>query len=236
MAYFLLLALVFTVSFIFLLPTHSQSSRSQTVASLAAGLVFLSLGFLTQLVLGLHLDNSSAQLFYWARETMALAWFGHAALLLLFGDKPQMRWLTYVLLAGGLLSFILIGATQVTKAEDWFRPQTPIYAQIGDLLATNRPTRWGGWLLNAYGGIALVGCAGYLLSFRVKRKLRNSVTTPILLAAGAVALLLPIVWPPQESSAIFYLVELAGPMFLCFGFGQLLTFPKAQPKKRRVKR
>ncbi len=223
MAYFLLLALVFTVGFIFLLPRSRPSSRSLAVASFTAGLVFLSIGFLTQLVLGFHLDNSSAQLFYWTREMLALAWFGHAVLLLLFGDKPQLRWLTYTLIAGSLLSLVLVGATQVTKAEDWFRPERPIYVQIGDLLATNRPTRWGGWLLNAYGAIGLVGGAAYLLVMRTQKKWKGSSFAPLLLAAGAVALLLPMLWPPQVANALFYILEFTGPPLLFLGFSQIYS-------------
>lgn len=200
-----------------------------------AGFVFLSAGFLTQLVLGFHLNNGSAQLFYWAREMLALAWFGHAVLLLGFGDKPQMRWLTYALLAGSLLSLVLVGATQVTKAEDWFRSERPIYAQIGDLLATNRPTRWGGWLLNAYGAAGLLGGSGYLLVFNLRRPWKGSRAAPLLLAGGAAALLLPTAWPPQESNAIFYLAELAGPMLLYAGFAQLLTSPSTPTKRQKRK-
>ncbi len=235
MAYFLLLALLFTVSFIFLLPTSSQSSRAQAIASLVAGLVFLAIGFSTQLVLGFHLDNNSALLFYWAREMLALAWFGHAVLVLLFGDKPQLRWLTYALIAGSLLSLVLVGATQVTKAEDWFRPAQPIYAQIGDLLATNRPTRWGAWLLNAYGTAALLGGSAYLLSLHARKKWKGAGLAPLLLMAGAVVLLLPMIWPPRESNAPFYLVELAGPLAIYFGFANLLASYSRLSKKQKRK-
>jgi len=237
MVYFLLLALVFTVSFIFLLPRSHLSSRSLAAASFTAGLVFLSIGFLTQLVLGFRLDNISAQLFYWARQMLALAWFGHALLLLLFGDKPQLRWLTYALIAGSLLSLVLVGATQVTKAEDWFQPERPIYAQIGDLLATNRPTRVGGWLLNAYGAVGLAVGAVYLLVMRAQKKWKGPSLAPLLLASGVAALLLPLAWPPQEKDAAFYLVELGGPILLYVAFSGLFSSPikfgTKKPKRKK---
>lgn len=237
MAYFLFLALVFTIAFIFLLPSASRAYQSQATVSFIAGFVFLSAGFFTQLVLGFHLDNSSAQLFYWARNMLPLAWFGHAALLLLFADRPQLRWLTYALVLASVVSLVLVGATQVTKAEDWFRPQTPVYAQISDLLATNRPTRWGAWLLNAYGAVALIGSAAYLLALRAQKKWQGSPMTTLLLAAGAAALLLPLAWPPHEKHAAFYSVELAAPILLYFGFSWLLSSPfEAATKKVRRKK
>jgi hypothetical protein len=234
MAYFLLLALVLAVSFIFLLPKSSESPKSQALTSLTAGFVFLAIGFAAQLILGFHLDNSSALLFYWARETLALAWFGHALLLFLFGSKPQLRWLTYALVLASLFSLVLVGTTRVTKAEDWFQPARPIYAQIGDLLATNRPTRWGSELLNAYGAASLLGGATCLLLLQIRRKWKGSSLTPIFLAAGAAALLLPIVWPPQESNVWFFLVELAGPVAIYFGFANLIaTYLKTTKKPKR---
>jgi hypothetical protein len=234
MAYFLLLALVLTVSFISLLPKSSESPKSQALASLTAGFVFLAIGFAAQLILGFHLDNGSALLFYWARETLVLAWFGHALLLLLFGSKPQLRWLTYALVLGSLFSLVLVGTTQVTKAEDWFQPARPIYAQIGDLLATNRPTRWGAGLLNAYGATGLFGGAVFLFSSLVRKKLKRSWLVPFLFAAGAIALLLPLALPPKESSAWFYLIELAGPVAIYFGFANLMaTYLKTTKKPKR---
>ncbi len=236
MAYFLLLALVFAVSFIFLLSKSSELSKSRAIASLIAGFVVLAIGLFTQLVLGFHLEDGSALLFYWAREMLALAWFGHALLLVLFGNRPQLRWLTHALILGSLLSLTLVGATQVTRAEDWFRLDRPIYAQIGDLLATNRPTRWGAWLLNAYGAVGLIGGSAYLLILRTRRKWKGSAFAPLLMVAGATALLLPIVWPPQESNEWFYLVELAGPLAIYFGFAKFFASDSPSSKKATPKK
>ena len=232
MAYLLFLALLVSIGFVFQISTSQKSKQQFAGLSFAIGMGFLSLGFLCELVLGFHLNADAARLFYWSREMMALAWFGHGVILLSIAERKQARWLTYALIFATAVSFILVGGTRVTKAEDWFRPGTPIFAQIGDLLATNRPTRWGGWLLNGYGAISLIAEPIYLLVSKKKQGLLPSAT---LLLLGAVAYLAPILWPPGAATPSFYLVEVSIPLLLYLGYLALPPFTPARKTKRRSK-
>ena len=200
MAYLLLLGLVASIGLIALLSPKITNPASRN--SFIVGLVLISIGFLEQLVLGFALDENAARLFYWSRQMLALAWIGHGFLLFLLPNQSKTRWFTYGLIAASFLSLALVGGTQITKAESWFRPTIPIYAQITDLLATNRPTRWLAWLLNLYGGLSLIGGAIFLIS---KGKTKLLYFAPILAAA---ALLQPILLSPQESNYSFYVIEL----------------------------
>jgi hypothetical protein len=233
MAYLLLLGLIFIVGFIFLIfPTKKSPQRNANI-SFVIGLGFLGLGLLTEMVLSFHLNADSARLFYWSREMLALAWLGHGVLLLLFGSPKKTQGLTVALVFASALSLILIGATQVTKAEDWFRPAFPIFTQIGELLATNRPTRWGSWLLNTYGALALVGGAIYFLISRKKNTFSS--LGALLLPIGAFAYLAPFIWPPQTENPLIYIVEFGVPVLLYLGYSTLLVSLSTRKVKRSPK-
>lgn len=218
MAYLLLLGFFCSVAFVY-------STPGRGTARLAAqmGFSLLALGLLAQLELGFRLDENFARLFYLARYLLAAAWLGLAAWLLL---NPKHKWADkafWALGAASVAGLVLIGATQVTRAQDWFQPAVPAYSQIHELLATNRPVRWGAAALSAAGLLALLAGAASLLR-------RGGLWPAAALAAGAMALAAPLLWPPRAATLAFYAVELAAPILLYAG---LLALASKSAKKRR---
>jgi hypothetical protein len=120
---------------------------------------------------------------------------------------------------------VLVGFTQMTEAQNWYSTARPIYAQIDDLLATNRPTRWGALAMNILGVGALL--YSVFQSFTGSRSLLVST----LLFIAAMGFLLPIYLPLQTANALFYLIELL-PLVLLFAG---LELSRAAPAKRRGK-
>jgi hypothetical protein len=220
MAYLLVLGFLCSVAFVYAAPGRGSA---RLAARLGFGL--LAVGLLAQLALGFRLDENFARLFYLARYLLAAAWLGLAAWLLL---DPKHEWADKVLwglVAASVVGFILIDITQVTRAEDWFQPAVPAYSQIQELLATNRPTRWGAAGLSAAGLLALLaGAASWLR--------RGRLWPAVALAAGALALAAPLLWPPRAASLAFYAIELAAPIFVYAG---LLGLADRPAKKRRKK-
>lgn len=205
MAFFLLLAFLCAAAF-----TYAAPGRGQAQAVARAGFGLLALGLLAQLVLGYHLSQSLAQLFYLARYMLAAAWLGLAALLLIEPGHPWLPRGIWALLAASAASLVLVGLARITEAQDWYQLSAPAYGQIHDLLATNRPARWGGATLSALGLLALAETALTLVR-------RGRGWPAAALAAGAVALAAPLLWPPRQPSLAFYLVELAAPVLLYIG-------------------
>lgn len=226
MAYLLLLAFICSASFAYLSITSAKKSTLQW--ALFAGFGLLALSLLTQLVLGFHLDERAARLFYLSRLMLVPAWFGFAALLLILPKKIDPDKLIGFLVLASLLAFVLVGATQMTRATDWFRTDVPAYSQINDLLATNRPTRW------LAAGLEVVGIAMLIISslYLMSRKLAQP-RTPLLLVAAAL-LSWPILWPPLAFSSTFFVTEALIPFFLFLGFLGLGSANAKKTKRRDI--
>lgn len=216
-----LLALIYTAGFAFLFFSQASQRRSSAHFAAGAGFAFLALGFVAELTLGFALDYNAARLFYWARGMVALAWFGQALLLHFFAANSNVHRLTYLLIAGSLIGLGLVLLSQVTRAEDWFVAAKPIYGQINDLLATNRPTRWGPLLLNSYGLATLIGAAIWAT------KERRQWLAAAALITGGLALYIPLYLQPTESTLLFSLIELLTPALLFLGLMILLSTKKA---------
>jgi hypothetical protein len=211
MAYLLLLAFVCCASFTVLL--SSQTSPKRNIA-LVLGFGFLSLSLLMQLVLGFHLDESAAKLFYLSRFVLVPAWLGLAVWFPRLEPTRQKK-LAATLALVSSAGLILIGNTAITRATDWYTPELPIYPQISDLLATNRPTRWLAGSLSAAGLAALaIGSLYTATKLRIWPR-----AIPVL--AAIVLLALPILWPPAAWSPAGYMLEALPVFLLFFGFSWL---------------
>jgi hypothetical protein len=219
MAYLLLLGFLCSVAFVYSAPGYGSAR-----AAARFGFGLLALGLLAQLVLGFDLNTDFARLFYFARYMLASVWLGVAALLFWPRTPKAARFsLVRALAAASTASLLLIAATQITQAQDWYQPAAPVYSQIHELLATNRPTRWGAAALSAAGLLALLAVAADLVR-------RGRLWPAVSLAAGALALAAPLLWPPRVPSLAFHAVELAGPLLLYFGLNALADF---EPGSRR---
>jgi hypothetical protein len=126
---------------------------------------------------------------------------------------------------------MLVILAPITRAEDWFAPGQPIYGQLSDLLATNRPLRWGALLLNLYGAGALAMTAA-----RAARRGWQPAQRGLCTLAGAALLLAPVYWPPQDANAAFFLVEAIGPLLLFIGAGGVFQDEQAKPVQKTSKR
>lgn len=224
MSYLLLLALVLVAAFICIQVSLPVSKRSPSQTSLLIGLFFLSIGLVAELVLGFALDETAVRLFYWARGSLALAWFGQSLLLFLFPNNPRIRWLSIAVVVGSIGLFALIFISRVTAAQDWYSTAKPIYGQMGDLIATNRPTRWGSIVLNLYGLLILIAGPVYLLFSKPLKSELSLWRPPLLIALGAIMLYVPLYLTSSASSLGFYLVELFGPVALFVGLRTLHGF------------
>jgi len=217
MPYLLLLALVLVAAFICVQISLPVGKRSPSQTFLLIGLFFLSIGLVTELVLGFALDERAVRLFYWARGSLALAWFGQSLLLFLFPNNPRIRWLSIAVVVGSIGLFALVLISRVTAAQDWYSTAKPIHGQMGDLLATNRPTRWGSITLNLYGLITLAAGPVYLLFLQPSKRDLSHWGPPLLIALGAIMLYVPLYLTSSAPSLGFYLVELFGPVALFAG-------------------
>jgi hypothetical protein len=228
MAYLLLLALVYSFAIALLFFQSGVKNKSAALVSFGIGFSLLAIGYATQIALGFELNESAARVFYWARAMLALAWLGHGLLLILFPKQKLVQWAGRSLVGASFLALALVAFTQITNAEDWFRPASTIYSQIGDLLATNRPTRWLALLLNIYGLVALLRGAVYLL-----RQYGAAFGRTWLTILGAIFLILPLYWHQTEATQLFYAVELGAPIVLFLG---TLGFLRADSPARETKR
>lgn len=211
MAYLLLLALVCSASFAILVWPKPGAGRL-----LAAAFVLLAIGLLAQIVLVFSLSADWVRLFYFSRYMLVAACLAAAFFSTLFPKHPVVRWLPAAIFLIGFVCLALVGSTALSRAEDWFQPAKPLFAQISDLLATNRPTRWLAIGLNVAGGAVLI--AGSVL-FAFRRQI--PVTASAALLAGTALLLAPLLFPSQEFSNSFYIQEVLIPVLFFFGF-QLL--------------
>ncbi|MCL5429712.1 MAG: hypothetical protein M1347_07950 [Chloroflexi bacterium] len=221
MAYLLLLALVMVAGIVFIQLSRAASLRSVSQNFFGIGFIFLGFGLLAEIILGFTLDEYAAKLFYLARGTLALAWLGQGLLLFLFPGRPILRWLNYALVIGSLGMFVLILVSQVTTAQDWYSPASPIYGQIGDLLATNRPTRWGTFGLNLFGSAILIAGPLYFLFIQSVHRTAVKIVAAVLIAFSAIGLFFPLYWPPAKADPFFYLIELLAPVALFVGLNNL---------------
>jgi hypothetical protein len=208
MAFLLLLALICSVSFAYLTWSKSDASRLWAVA-----FGFLSLNLIAQLVLGYRLNESWAKLFYFARYTMVVFAFGAALALSLFPRHRTAQNLPLLVLGVSLLGVVLVGSTQLSRAVDWYQTAKPLYPQITDLLATNRPTRWLAAGLTAVGSLALFVVPVYAVLRR-----RLPLSGAAALVTGGALLLAPLIWPPQLADSAFYVSEALASFLMFAGF------------------
>ena len=225
MFYLLLLALVCVIGITTILISRATDKRATDSVFIIVGFVLLALSLVAQLALGFALDELFAKLFYWARISTALAWLGLGVLFLVQPRMQSMRWLVIGIPVATIFMLALVGLTQVTDAQDWYSSAQPIYAQINDLLATNRPTRWGSLALNIFGAGALLYSAFLILTGF--RKLLVSG----LLALAAIGFLLPIYLPLQTANTLFFMIELLPPLLLFAGL-ELLRVVAAAPRRK----
>ena len=234
MAYLLLLALVFVAGIASILFFQEVKPLSPPRLIFAIGFTLLGVGLLAEIALGFTLDESAARLFYWARGSLVLAWFGQGMLTLLFPGLPATRWLNYGLILASIAMLVLVLAAQITGAQGWYSLSRPIYSQIGDLLATNRPTRWGALALNLYGLALLVSGPVYLSFFQSFHRTKAYWRAAVLTVISAISLFAQFYWPPTEASLYFYLAELITPISLFVGLRKLTSFGTQSGAERRT--
>ena len=217
MSYLLLLALVLVAGFISIQLSLPASKCSPSQTFLLVALMLLTAGLFSELVLGFALDETAAKVFFWARGSLVLGWFGQSLLLALFPNSRWIRWLSMGILAASLSLLVLVSLLHITAAVDWYSPVKPIYGQIGDLLATNRPARWGAVVMNLYGVIALLAGSTYALFSRPHKSDPMRFIATLLIVFGAAFLFLLLYLPPTVSDISFYLCELFAPVALIVG-------------------
>lgn len=231
MEYWLLLALVYTIGFAVLTFESSRATDRMARSALGAGFALLAFSLLCEIALRFELQDWAVRGFYWARIGLALAWIGHGRLVAIWPSHRYSRWATWGLAAASVLALVLVILTPITRAEDWFAPGRPIYGQLGDLLATNRPLRWGALLLSLYGAGSLAVTA--VIAARRGWKLALCGLCSI---AGAALLLAPVYLQPQEANAAFFLMEAIAPVLLFIGAGTGLRDEQAQLSQNTSKR
>lgn len=209
MDYWLLLALVYTIGFAALVFESGEKNETPTRLALCAGLALLAFSLLCELVLGFEFQDWAVRGFYWARVAVGLAWLGHGFMLKAWPSNPNLQRGTWVLVGASLLALALVIFAPVTRAEDWFVPSQPIYGQLSDLLATNRPLRWGALALNIYGAAAIAIHAVLTLRRAERDRLRA-----LCAVAGTALLLAPVYWPPRSADPAFFFTEAIAPILL----------------------
>lgn len=232
MDHWLLLALVYSLGFTILILSPVGKKHSTAALTFGVGFACLTASLALEIVLRFELQDWAARGFYWARSTLTLAWLGLGAVMSVWPGKRYWRWAVWSLAATSLLALAMLALTPLTRAEDWFTPSAPVYGQLGDLLATNRPIRWSALLLNLVGATALAG--GVLYSFIVnKDRSWTAMVRTGCLVAGAILLFFPIYWPPTEANALFILIEALPPLLLFAGFSGVVA-QEAGPRRKKA--
>ncbi|MBX3049000.1 MAG: hypothetical protein KIT46_01710 [Anaerolineales bacterium] len=206
--YWLLLALVFAGGFAALILQQARSQSDPSQSLLGSGLLALALLLGIQIGLRFELNETLVKLFYWGRGMLLVAWLGHGYTNLVLPGNSLLRKLTPALLAVSAVALGPALSTQLTQAQTWYAPAQPIYSQLGDLLATNRPTRWLALALNLY-GLATVGAGLWLTRSQGAPNLWAGLLA--LLALG----LLAFAWAvPSPELPRLYALELMPPFLL----------------------
>lgn len=206
--YWLLLALVFAGGFAALILQQARSQSDPSQSLLGSGLLALALLLGIQIGLRFELNETLVKLFYWGRGMLLVAWLGHGYANLVLPGNSLRKKLTPTLLAVSAVALGLALSTQLTQAQTWYAPAQPIYSQLGDLLATNRPTRWLALALNLYGLVA-VGAVLWLIRSQGAPNLWAGLLA--LLALG----LLAFAWAvPSPELPRLYALELMPPFLL----------------------
>ncbi|MCW5878337.1 MAG: hypothetical protein KIS80_05665 [Anaerolineales bacterium] len=206
--YWLLLALVFAGGFAALILQQARSQSDSSQSRLGSGLLALAFLLGVQIGLRFELNETLVKLFYWGRGMLLVAWLGHGYARLALPGNSLLRKLTPALLAVSAVALALAMSTQLTQAQTWYAPAQPIYSQLGDLLATNRPTRWLALALNLY-GLSAVGAVVWLARGQGTRNFWADLLA--LLALG----LLAFAWAtPSPELPRLYTLELVPPFLL----------------------
>jgi len=223
MAHWFLLGLVYCLGFSLLLFQSAKKTLNPAVTLAGVGFLFITVGLGAELALGFEFNQHSLRLFYLLRLMLPLAWIGHSLLATAWPRMEQVRWLNYGLLLASLAGSILVWRTGITAAQAWFDPGQPVHGQYAETLATNRPTRALLLFMNAYGALALA----LVLALRVGRRstAKHEWLFGGMLLLGAVGWLIPIMLPPAEFSAWFYLQEWIPAVLL---FAGLLFFLRTE--------
>lgn len=208
--YWLLLALVFATGFALIVLSHPEKQRLDS-AVFGTGLLALAAALGLHIALRYQLNETQLKLLYWGRGLLLVAWLGYGYARLALPGHKQLSRLGWGLAAAGLVGLVLTYGAQLTAAQGWYAPQQPLYPQLGDLLATNRPTRWLALGLN------LAGLAVALAALWRQRRLGAGALTLLALGLLAVAFLVP-----SSSSLRFYSLETTPP-FLLFAAWRLRT-------------
>jgi hypothetical protein len=227
MAYWLLLGLVYCLGFSLLLFQSAKKTLNPAITLAGVGFLFITVGLGAELALGFEFNQHSLRLFYLLRLMLPLAWIGHSLLATAWLRMEQVRWLNYGLLLASLVGSILVWRTGITAAQAWFDPGQPVHGQYAETLATNRPTRALLLLMNAYGALALAAVLALRLSRRSTAK--HEWLFGGLLLLGAAGWLKPILLPPAEFSAWFYLLEWVPAVLLFAGLLYFLRTEAAAP-------
>lgn len=222
MSYPSLLALVLVAGFISIQLSLPASKRSPSQTFLLVALMLLAAGLFSELILGFALDETAAKVFFWARGSLVLAWFGQSFLLSLFPNDRRIRWLSMGIMIVSLGLLLLVFLLHITEAVDWYSTAKPIYGQIGDLLATNRPVRWGALIMNLYGLIAVIAGSAYALYSRPRKSDPMLFLATLLIVLGAAFLFVLLYLPSKVSNLSFYLCELFAPVALFIGLREFL--------------
>jgi hypothetical protein len=192
----------------------------------AIGLLFFSIGTLSEVILAFSFSGLVLKLWYLSGAMLTAAWLGQGTIHLLV-RKTGIAWtLTGILTAVSLLATTLILLAPLTPAAASYNVTMAISSQYKDILTRGGLTIALTILLNIYGTLTLVGGAIYsAFIFWRKRVLLNRLIGNVLIAAGALAPAMAGSFVKMGLVDALYLSELIGVVLMYIGFIQATTAP-----------
>jgi len=208
----------------FLLRHHSPYLLIWTI-----GLLWLGLGTLSEVILGLTFNGLTLKLWYLCGAMLTAAWLGQGTVHLLV-RRHGIAWaLTGALFAVSMLAAVLVLYAPLTAAVFTYRVSQPISSQYQDILTRSPLIIALTVLLNIYGTLTLVGGAIYsAYIFWRKRVLFNRMIGNILIATGALAPAMGGSFIKMGLADWMYLTELVGVILMYIGFLQATTLPAVE--------
>lgn len=194
------------------------------------GLLFYTLGTLTEALLGFAYNSLLLRLWYLCGAMLTAAWLGQGTVYLLFPRKKIGRGSAVVLGLCSVAAVVLIALAPVTSSAASFQPALPVSTQYKEILVRSGVVTALTIIFNIYGTITMVGGAIYSgILFWRKNVLLNRVIGNILIAAGALA-------PAMAGSLVkaglvdaLYVSELVGAILMYIGFLQATAAPAQAP-------
>lgn len=192
----------------------------------AIGLLFYSIGTLSEVILAFSFSGLVLKLWYLSGAMLTAAWLGQGTIHLLVRKRGVAWTLTGILTAVSLLAATLILLAPLTPAAASYNVTMAISSQYKDILTRGGLTIVLTIFLNIYGTLTLVGGAIYsAFIFWRKRVLLNRFIGNVLIAAGALVPAMAGSFVKMGLVDALYLSELIGVVLMYIGFIQATTVP-----------